>query len=191
MRRGRAPEARFVLRAPGVEGPATNPPTWVRFIETAIETVGQIVSWLGLGMVLVTTMVVILRYGLGIGSVALQETVAYMHAILFMVGASYALLHDAHVRVDVLYRGWSRRARARVDLLGTVFLLVPFCVFTMVISARYVAVSWSLGEGSPEAGGLPGVFLVKTLIPVMAVLLLLSGLARVGRCWLVLRKAPT
>ncbi|MEL6189224.1 MAG: TRAP transporter small permease subunit, partial [Myxococcota bacterium] len=137
------------------------------------------------------TVVVVLRYGLGVGSVALQETVAYMHASLFMIGASYALLHDAHVRVDVLYRGWSRRAQARVDLLGTLFLLVPFCVFAVVISAQYVAASWRLLEGSPEAGGLPGVFLVKTLIPVMAVLLLISGLARLGRCWLVLREDPS
>ncbi|MEO1229612.1 MAG: TRAP transporter small permease subunit [Myxococcota bacterium] len=172
-------------------GKAERPPAWVRFIEVAIERLGQAVSWLGLAMVLVTTVVVVLRYGLGVGSVALQETVAYMHASLFMIGASYALLHDAHVRVDVLYRGWSRRAQARVDLLGTLFLLVPFCVFAVVISAQYVAASWRLLEGSPEAGGLPGVFLVKTLIPVMAVLLLISGLARLGRCWLVLREDPS
>lgn len=163
-------------------------PAWVSLTEALIETAGRAVSWLGLAMVVVTTLVVVLRYVFGIGSVALQETVAYMHAALFMVGASYALLHDAHVRVDVLYRGWSPRARAWVDLFGTLFLLLPFCIFALVVSARYVGASWRLLEGSPEAGGLPGVFLLKTLIPVMAVLLVAAGLARLGRCALILRE---
>lgn len=162
-------------------------PAWVRGIEGFIDVLGRAVSWLGLAMVGATTLVVVLRYGFGIGAIPLQEAIAYMHATLFMVGASYALLQDSHVRVDVFYRGWSLRARAMVDLLGTAFLLIPFCVFMFGVSVEYVAPSWRLQEGSPEAGGLPGVFLLKTLIPVGALLLLVAGAARLGRCVLQLR----
>ncbi len=164
-------------------------PAWVRGIETAIEGLGRIVAWLGLAMVVVTTVVVVLRYVFGIGSVALQEAVSYMHGALFTLGASYALKHDAHVRVDVLYRGWSRRAQAWVDLIGTAVLLVPFCGFVVWVSYDYVAASFALLEGSPEAGGLPGVFLLKALIPAMAALVFLAGLARAGRAYVALRSA--
>lgn len=172
-----------------VEEPTPPVLGWVRLIEQCIEGIGRAASWLGLAMVLVTTLVVVLRYIFGLGSVALQETVAYMHAALFMLGASYALNQDAHVRVDVLYRGWSPRRRAAVDLLGTVLLLFPFCVFTFWVSLRYVSDSWGNLEGSPEAGGLPGVFLLKTLIPCMALLLAAAGLARISRCLQILRGA--
>lgn len=165
------------------------PPRWVRGIEYVIEQIGRAVSWLGLAMVLVMTVVVVLRYVFGIGSIALQEAVAYMHAALFTIGASYTLKHDAHVRVDVLYRGWSDRSRAIVDLVGTFVLLIPFCLFIIWVSYDYVARSWALFEGSAEAGGLSGVFVLKTLIPTMGVLVLLAGLARAGRAWHVLRSA--
>ena len=172
------------------QGEQLEPPAWIRRIEAAIEALGRTVAWLGLMMVVVTTVVVVLRYVFGIGSIALQEAVAYMHAALFTLGASYALKHDAHVRVDVFYRGWSERTRALVDLFGTVVLLLPFCLFMIWVSYDYVARSIELLEGSPEAGGLPGVFVLKSLIPAMAVLLLLAGVARAGRAVLNLRSAP-
>jgi TRAP-type mannitol/chloroaromatic compound transport system permease small subunit len=168
---------------------SVEPPGWARGLERFIDRLGRAVAWLGLGMVVTTFGVVVLRYAFSVGSVALQEAVAYMHAALFMLGASYALLHDGHVRVDVLYRGWSLRARAWVDLAGTVLLLLPFCAFTLGVSFDYVASSWALLEGSAEAGGLPGVFLLKSLIPVMAALLVLAGAARAARCVVILRGA--
>lgn len=163
-------------------------PGWVRLLEGVIRGLGRAVSWLGLAMVVLTAAVVVLRYVFTVGSIALQEAVAYMHAALFMVGASHALLEDAHVRVDVLFRGWSPRTRAAIDLGGGLLLLLPFCVFAFMVSLDYVLASWRLLEGSPEAGGLPGVFLLKTLIPVMALLLLLAGVARTARAVLVLRR---
>lgn len=164
-------------------------PGWVRKIEAVIERVGQTVAWLGLAMVIVTALVVFMRYVLGVGSVALQESVAYMHAALFMIGASYAVTHDAHVRVDVFYRGWSPRRRALVDLAGTLLFLIPFCGFIIWVSYGYVARSIAVWEGSPEAGGLPGVFLLKGLIPLMATLVALAGLARLGRSVHTLRRS--
>jgi TRAP-type mannitol/chloroaromatic compound transport system permease small subunit len=146
------------------------------------EATGRSIAWLTLGMVLITFTVVILRYLFHTGSIALQESVSYLHATVFMLGAAYTLKHDGHVRVDILYQKFTPRTRAWVDLLGTLLLLFPVCLFILFASLEYVADSWAIQEGSREAGGLDGVFLLKTAIPVMAVLLLLQG------CSIVLHK---
>ncbi|RLW70734.1 MAG: C4-dicarboxylate ABC transporter permease [gamma proteobacterium symbiont of Stewartia floridana] len=141
------------------------------------ERLGQAISWLSLLMVLVTVAVVVLRYVFQLGWIWLQESVTFMHAALFLVGAAYTLKHEGHVRVDILYRKFSERGRAWVDLLGTLTLLLPVCLFIFFISWDYVAKSWALFEGSREVGGLEGVFLLKSLILVMAVLLVLQGIS--------------
>jgi TRAP-type mannitol/chloroaromatic compound transport system permease small subunit len=127
-------------------------------------------------MVLVTFLVVVLRYAFDIGSIALQESVTYMHATLFMLGAAYTLQQQGHVRVDIFYQRFSRRGRAWVDLLGTLVLLVPICLFVLVSSWGYVTESWAVHEGSREAGGLPYVYVLKTLLIVMPILVLIQGL---------------
>ncbi|MCG6942939.1 MAG: TRAP transporter small permease subunit [Thiohalocapsa sp.] len=137
--------------------------------------VGRVIAWLALAMVLVTFLVVVLRYGFDAGSIALQESVTYMHATLFMLAAAYTLQRDGHVRVDIFYQGFSRRGRAWVDMLGTLILLVPVCLFILASSWGYVAESWAVHEGSREAGGLPYVYLLKTLMVAMPLLLLLQG----------------
>jgi TRAP-type mannitol/chloroaromatic compound transport system permease small subunit len=147
------------------------------WLDRIAEVTGRTIAWLTLGMVLITFAIVVLRYGLQIGSIALQESVTYLHAIVFMLGAAYTLKHDSHVRVDIFYQKASPRTRAWTNLLGTLFLLFPTCIFIFVSSLDYVASSWAIQEGSREAGGLDGVFLLKTLIPVMAILLLLQGCA--------------
>jgi TRAP-type mannitol/chloroaromatic compound transport system permease small subunit len=152
-------------------------------LDRVAEVTGRGIAWLTLGMVLITFAVVVLRYGMQTGSIALQESVSYLHAIVFMLGAAYTLKHDGHVRVDIFYQKASPRARAWTNLLGTLFLLFPTCVFIFVSSLDYVASSWSIHEGSRETGGLDGVFLLKTAIPLMALLLLLQG------CSLALRSA--
>ncbi|MCU7795641.1 MAG: TRAP transporter small permease subunit [Candidatus Thiodiazotropha sp. (ex Myrtea spinifera)] len=156
------------------------------FFEAINEWLGRTVSWLSLLMVLVSVSVVILRYVFDLGWIWLQESVTFMHAALFLVGAAYTLKHEGHVRVDIFYRGFSPRAQAWVDLLGSLLLLLPVCLFIFVISWDYVAQSWSLHEGSREAGGLEGVFLLKSLILMMAGLLVLQGLAIAIRCLLQL-----
>jgi TRAP-type mannitol/chloroaromatic compound transport system permease small subunit len=146
-------------------------------IDAGIDALGRAVSWLNLGVVGLTFGVVVMRYAFGEGSIAVQEAVLWLHGTVFMLGASYALRHDAHVRVDLLYQRWSPQGRARADLAGTVFFLLPFCVFLAWISADYVTSAWAVHEGSREAGGLPGVFVLKTLIPLAAVLLGVQGIA--------------
>lgn len=138
-------------------------------------------------MVAVTLLVVILRYAFGQGSIALQESIMYMHGLVFMLGIPYALKEDAHVRVDLVYARLSPRGRAWVDLIGHLFALLPVAAVMFLYSQNYVAAAWRIHEGSPEVGGLPGIFLLKTLIPATAVLLALQGLAGITRCILLLR----
>lgn len=152
-------------------------------LDRLAEVTGRAIAWLTLAMVIITFLVVVLRYGFAVGSIALQESVSYLHALVFMLGAAYTLKHDGHVRVDIFYQKASPRTRALTNLLGTVFLLFPTCLFLFLSSLDYVASAWSIREGSREAGGLDGVFLLKTVIPLMAVLLLLQG------CSIVLRSA--
>ncbi len=154
--------------------------------EAISEWTGRAVAWLTLAMVIVTFAVVVLRR-LDIGWIAMQETVTWMHGIVFMLGMAYALKHEAHVRVDVFYRDWTPTRRAIVDLIGTLLLLLPLAGFILWSSWDYVADAWAIRERSREAGGLPGLYLLKTVIPVTAVLLLVQGAAIVSRAATVLR----
>ena len=144
------------------------------------------VSWLTLLMVLVTFAVVMLRYLFNLGWIAMQESITYMHASVFMLAAAYTLKHDGHVRVDIIYRPLSKNGQAWVNLLGTIFLLLPVCFFILHISWEYVAASWKLMEGSREAGGLDLVWLLKGIILVMPILVALQGLSQICRSLLVL-----
>ncbi len=164
-------------------------------LDRLIRVLGLSVSWLTLLMVVLTLLIVVLRKWFGIGSIALQESVLYAHATVIMIGIAITWRVDEHVRVDVFYRRASIRARARIDLIGMLLLLLPLCVFLFLVSIDYVLSSWgwtSRGwtgqlEGSPEAGGLPLVFALKTLLPVMALLLLLQTLVNLRIKWKVLR----
>ena len=155
--------------------------TIVRNIDRLNDLIGRAIAWLTLAMVLVTCAVVIVRYVFNLGSIALQESVMYMHGIVFLFGIAYTLKERGHVRVDVLYERFPGRVRTIVDLLGHLLLLIPVALFILIGSLDYVSFSWSLGEASAQPGGLPGVFLVKSLIPAMAFLLLLQGIAEVLR----------
>lgn len=146
-------------------------------IDRLSEWTGRAVAWLMLAMVIVTVVVVGARYLFDAGWISLQESVTWMHGIALMLGLAYTLKHDAHVRVDVFYRRFGERGRAWIDLVGAVVLLLPLCVFIAWSSWDYVAASWAVGESSREAGGLPGLFLLKTAIPVAAALLALQGVA--------------
>src|SRR5690606_21204832 len=126
------------------------------------------------------------RYLFDRGSVPVQESVTYLNALLFMLGAAYSLKHDAHVRVDIFYSLLGPRGKAWVNLLGTLLLLMPVSAFLLWICWDYVAASWAMRDRSPESGGLPYIWLLKSLVPVMALTLLAQGLAEIVRELLVL-----
>lgn len=159
-------------------------------IDRVTEGIGRVVAWLTLVMGLVTCAVVVLRYGFDIGAIALQESVIYLHATAFMLGIAYTLKLDEHVRVDVLYSRLNARQKAWVDLCGHIFFLLPAALTLGLYSLPYVAASWRIQEGSSEVGGIPAVYLLKTLIPVMTLLLLLQGLAEIARAVRHLRQEP-
>ena len=138
-------------------------------------------------MVLVTFLVVVMRYVFDAGFIWLQESVVWMHAAVFMLGAAYTLKHQGHVRVDIFYQKMGPRSRAWVDLLGTLLLLFPVCGFIFWVGWEYVLNSWDVLEGSREAGGLPGVFLLKSLILLLPLTLGLQGIATMLRSILLLR----
>ena len=160
-------------------------------IERLSEATGRTLAWLTLAMVIVVVVVVVARYLFDAGWIALQETATWLHGLVLMLGLAYTLKHDAHVRVDVFYRRFSARGRAWVDLVGVAVLLLPLCVFIVWSSWGYVADSWAIGERSREAGGLPGLYLLKTAIPLAALLLALQGLSMARAAVRVLRRSES
>ena len=153
----------------------------IRIIDGITEHSGRCVAWLTLVMMIVTCTVVVLRYGVGIGSIAMQESVTYLHGMVFMIAIAYAMKHDAHVRVDIVYARLSEANRDWINLVGHLLFLLPVCGYILFNSFGYVVRSWQIMEGSPEVGGIPAVFVLKSLIPLMAVLLALQGIAEILR----------
>lgn len=158
----------------------------VRSLDCVNVLVGRCVRWLTVLLVLVQFGVVVLRYIFGTSYMAAQESIIYIHAIIFMAGAGYTLLKDGHVRVDIFYSDASRRTRALVDFLGGLLLLIPSCLVLLYYTWGFVVQSWRILEGPISVGGIPAVFLLKSLIPIFAGLLLLQGIAMVLRNLLVL-----
>ena len=157
-------------------------------IEGLIEKIGNFIAWFTLFIVFITFIVVVLRYVFDVGSIALQESTTYLHAFVFMLGAAYTLKHDAHVRVDIFYRKMSASKKAWVDLIGTLILLFPVCLFILYSGWDYVFSSWGLLEESGEAGGLAYVYILKSTLILMPILLMLQGAALVMKNLLLIKK---
>lgn len=137
---------------------------------------GWTVSFLLIAMMLLTSYIVIARYGFNTGSTQLQDSVTYLHACVFLLGAAFTLLADEHVRVDIFYRNFSPRKQALVDALGTLFLLLPLCAFLCWVSWDYTVSAWKIKEGSMD-NGLPYVYVLKSLLVVAPALLFLQGVS--------------
>lgn len=147
----------------------------VGWLDRITLTIGGAARWFALGLVVVTAVIVIQRYVFGYASTKLQESVIYMHALLFLLASAAALLNGGHVRVDVLYTRLSDRGKAWTDLLGTYLALMPMCALILWSSTGYMNSTWRILEQSRESDGLPFVFLLKTAIPVFAIMLILQG----------------
>jgi len=155
-------------------------------IDRLNAAIGRTVAWACVFVVAVQFAVVVLRYGFGIGSIWLTESIVYGHAALFMLAAAWTLREGGHVRVDVFYADATPRSKALVDLGGALLLLMPFMLVLAWFSVPYVARSWAILETSRETSGLPAVFLLKTLIPLFALLMGLQGLSQAIRALNVL-----
>lgn len=141
------------------------------------RTVGNVIRWLAIFMVLVQVAIVVMRYGFGISTIAVNESVLYMHATLFMLGAGYTLLTDGHVRVDIFYAKASEPAKRTIDIFGHLFLLLPSMAMLLYWSWPSVRNSWSILEGPISVGGIPASFLLKSLIPAFCVLLMIQSVS--------------
>jgi len=149
-------------------------------------SIGRAVSWLTVVMVVTVLLVVVTRYFLQIGSIALQESVTYLHATVFLLGIAYTLKQGGHVRVDIFYRQFSSRRKALVDFCGGLFFLIPVSVLIFYSSWDYVIASWAIGETSAENNGLPFIYLLKTLMILMPATLLLQGISEILKSLLIL-----
>jgi TRAP-type mannitol/chloroaromatic compound transport system permease small subunit len=155
-------------------------------LEGVNVAVGQVCAWLALSMALMQFVVVVMRYVFAYGSIQMQESIWYLHGLLFMLGVGYALLKDAHVRVDIFYAAATPRRRALIDLLGSIVFVLPLCAYTWWLSWSYVSNSWAVKEGSTEGSGLPYVYLLKTVILAFLLLLAIQAVATIIRSTLVL-----
>ena len=162
------------------------------WLDRVSELTGRATAWLTLLMVIVTFVVVVMRYVFDAGLIWLQESVVWMHAFVFMVGAAYTLAHEEHVRVDIFYRGMKPRQRAWVDAIGVVVFLLPVCGFLAFKAWDFVAVSWSLKEASRESGGLPYPLLplLKVVLIIMPIALALQGGSLLVRSLRTIRQSP-
>jgi TRAP-type mannitol/chloroaromatic compound transport system permease small subunit len=158
-------------------------------IDRFSDATGRLTAWLTLCMVLVTFIIVVMRYVFDAGLIWLQEALIWMHATVFMVGAAYTLRHEGHVRVDVFYRKLGKRGQAWVDLLGVLLMLLPVCVFLALKSYDFALTSWTMHEASRESGGLPYPLLpiIKSVLIIMPVTVGLQGVSMLLRCLAVLR----
>lgn len=150
----------------------------------------RLVSWLCLALVLVYFASTAARYLFNYSDAALQESALYLHALIFLGAAAACVARDQHVRVDIFYARWSAGRRAAVNLFGSLCLLLPFAAFLLWISWDYVARAWAIREASMDPGGLPLVYLLKSLILFAAAQLMLQAIAQAIRALATLRRAP-
>lgn len=159
----------------------------VELCDQITESIGRLIAWLTLIMVLLSFLIVLLRYGFNLGWIGMQESVLYFHGIVFMLGAGYTLKADGHVRVDIFYQKFSKKQKAMVDFYGGLLLLLPVCCAIFYVSIDYVMASWRIMEKSSEAGGLPLVYLNKSLIIALTIVLFVQGIAEIIRNYLIMK----
>ena len=163
---------------------------YIWFSDRVTQWVGTAASWLTLALVVLILYDVIMRYLFNQSSVAIYELEWHLFALIFLLGAAFALKHDRHVRVDVLYSKFGKKGQAWVNLLGTLLLLLPFCWIIITAGWDFWANSYRLTESSADAGGLPARYLIKSAIPIGFTLVLMQALNLMCRSILVLLNQP-
>jgi len=157
--------------------------------ETTNEYVGRIFAWCTALMVLVICVDVFMRYAMGQSFIWMIELEIYLFALTFLFASGYAFKHDKHVRVDLFYAKWQERGKARVNLIGGLFFLLPWCVVSIMACWKYAMTSFRMGETSGQAGGLPALYLLKFCLVMGFVFLLMQGIASIIQSIQTLRKS--
>ena len=148
-----------------------------RWIDALNQWVGRGVAWVTLGLVLVVFVDVVMRYLFNTSFVFTQELEWHLFGFIFLIGAGYTLLHDGHVRVDIIYQRVGFKSRAWINLIGVILFLIPGCIMVITTSLKFTMNAFAIMEGSPDPGGIPFRFVLKGCIPVGFTLLLLQGIS--------------
>lgn len=159
--------------------------SFIAIIDQINDFVGRSVSWLSIGLVLLICFDVVRRFFFQRTDAWIMELEWHMFAMIFLLGAGYTLKHQKHVRVDLFYSNYDEHNKALINLVGGLVLLLPLCLLLIYISFSYARSSYLLGEGSPDPGGLPYRFVIKSMIPIGMLLLLLQGVAETARSFIV------
>ena len=161
--------------------------TYISFTDKLNSKIGEAVSWLTGILVLLVCIDVFIRYFLQASFTALQELEWHLFSVIFLLGAAYTLQKDEHVRVDIFYAKLSERNKAVINLIGSVLFFIPFCLLVIFASKEFVLVSFQIGETSPDSGGLPARYILKSLLPISFVFLLMQGISLFLKSLLTLR----
>ena len=151
----------------------------IQRIDFVNNKLGVFAAYLIFPMIIITFLVAFMRYALDVGSIAIQEIIIYLHAIVFSFGAAYTLKDDKHVRIDIFYSNFGKKAQKNINLIGTFFLLIPTCTLILITSWDYVISSILLFESSKEAGGLPILYILKTYILFLSITLFFQGVSEI------------
>jgi TRAP-type mannitol/chloroaromatic compound transport system permease small subunit len=157
------------------------------YIDNITEYLGRMSSWFTSILVVLICYDVMMRYIFNTSSAKVSELEWHFFALIFLFGAGYALKHDRHVRVDVFYNSFSPKVKAYIDLAGSVIFLIPFCVVIILLSIKFAINSFNIHETSPDPGGLPFLFLIKSAIPVGFFLLLLQAISLICKSLMVIK----
>ncbi len=159
----------------------------IQWIDSLNENIGKGISWLTTLLVLVVCFDVFTRYFLKSSSVGVQELEWHLFALIFLVSAAYTFKDDRHVRVDVFYTNFSQKTKAWVDLFGSLILLLPFSIITIIASKQFVLSAFFIQESSPDPGGLPARYLLKAVIPIAFLLVALQAIAQISKSILIIQ----
>ncbi|MFH1152293.1 MAG: TRAP transporter small permease subunit [Pseudomonadota bacterium] len=159
---------------------------FVHIIDSLSEKIGHMVGWMTTLMVLVVFYDTVMRYAFNMGNVALQELEWHLFAIVFLIGAAYTLKDDGHVRVDILYVNLSKKTKAWIDFLGVFAFLIPFSVMVIISTKGFIMNSWAVREISPDPGGLPAYYIIKSMIPLGFLLLIVQGLSEAAKKFMII-----
>jgi TRAP-type mannitol/chloroaromatic compound transport system permease small subunit len=163
----------------------------VQGIDRINRRVGRGIAWVSFFMVVVVTVDVIMRYLFRTSFVFVQELEWHLFGVLFLVGAGYTLLHDDHVRVDIFYQRLTKKQKAWINFLGTLIFLLPGCYLVVATSWNFVMNSWSVREASPDPGGIPARYILKSAIPIGFFLIALQGISMGIKSLLIILGYPT
>lgn len=159
---------------------------FVNFVDSLSDKIGYLVGWMTTLMVLIVFYDTVMRYAFNKGNVALQELEWHLFAIVFLLGAAYTLKEKGHVRVDILYVNLSKKTKAWIDFLGMFIFLIPFSVMVILSTKGFIMNSWAIREISPDPGGLPARYILKTMIPLGFSLLIVQGLSEAAKNFMVI-----